>query len=267
MSYLLDRKQKRKRIFAAALAALMLATLFYFRTPTFNFLSLLGHTIFRPVLALKGGLGSVFSGLGAAFSFKSSLLDENEELKLKLKEMEATLLGHNSILEENLQMKDILGRKAEPASQRGNFILSAILAKPNRSPYDTMIIDVGESSGVKVGDKVFALGNIPIGQVALVYPRSSKVILFSTSGVKTEVSINGRNVILEIVGRGGGNFEMILPRDFVLEPGSVVTLPGIFPYVVAKVETAISDPRDSFTKALLVSPVNVQELRFVEISR
>ena len=68
-----------------------------------------------------------------------------------------------------------------------------------------------------------------------------------------------------MIERGGGNFEMILPRDFILERGSVVTLPGIFPYVVAIVDTIISDPRDSFAKILLTSPINIQELKFVEV--
>jgi hypothetical protein len=77
--------------------------------------------------------------------------------------------------------------------------------------------------------------------------------------------LSGKDVFLEIVGRGGGNFEMIIPRDFIILKGDEVVLPGIVPYVVGIVETIISDPRDSFTKALLVSPVNIQELKFVEV--
>ena len=58
---------------------------------------------------------------------------------------------------------------------------------------------------------------------------------------------------------------MILPRDFVLEKGTEVVLPGITPYVIGIVQTIISDPRDSFQKALLSSPVNIQEIKFVEV--
>ena len=96
---------------------------------------------------------------------------------------------------------------------------------------------------------------------------SSKAILFSTPGEKTEVVISGKDTFLEMVGRGGGNFEMILPRDFVLESGTSVHLPGVSSYIVARAETIISDPRDAFLKALLVSPVNIQELKFVEIEK
>ena len=60
---------------------------------------------------------------------------------------------------------------------------------------------------------------------------------------------------------------MILPRDLEILGGEQVVLPGITPYVVGIVETVISDPRDPFSKALLSSPVNIQELKFVEIQK
>jgi len=71
----------------------------------------------------------------------------------------------------------------------------------------------------------------------------------------------------ELVGRGGGNFEMTMPKNFILQKGDQVVLPGPYPYVLAIVEKIISDPRDLFTKALLVSPVNIQELKFVEVEQ
>jgi hypothetical protein len=91
------------------------------------------------------------------------------------------------------------------------------------------------------------------------------VVLFSNAGEKNQALISGGNIFMEIVGRGGGNFEMIVPKDFTLQKGDQVVMPGVNPYVLAIVETVISDPRDPFTKALLTSPVNIQELKFVEV--
>jgi len=145
------------------------------------------------------------------------------------------------------------------------MILSAILSKPNQSIYDTLVIDVGTKQGIKIGNTVFALGNVPIGRVSLVYDNSSKVVLFSSAGEKTQAVISGQDVFLELVGRGGGNFEMMMPKDFSLQKGDQVVMPGLNPHVLAVVETIISDLRDPFTKALLISPVNIQELKFVEV--
>jgi cell shape-determining protein MreC len=261
MSYLLDRKIKRKKLSYIALFVFICLVLFYFRLGIGSALSAASHAVFRPVFIVGNFFGDKLGGLGSYFAFKNSLYRQNQDLQSKIAEYESRLSNHNSVLEENINLKETLGRKNENSS----FVLSAILSKPNKSPYDTLILDVGTDEGVKVGDLVFAFGSTPLGRVSDVYSNSSKVVLFSNSGEKTQVVISGGDIFMEIVGRGGGNFEMILPRDLVSNRGDEVVLPGIVPHVVAIVEKIISDPRDPFIKALLVSPVNIQELKFVEV--
>ncbi len=222
---------------------------------------MVSHTIFRPVWVVGNSISEKLGSVSSFFTSKNSLYLENQNLKLQLDTQKALMSNYDYLLNENISLKEILGRK----NQKTPMILAAILSKPNQSVYDTVIIDAGMGEGIQVGDKVFALGNIPVGRVAEVYSHSSKVILLSNSGEKTKVLISRENILLELVGRGGGNFEMILPRNFTPTKGDQVVLPGINPYVVAVVETIISDPRDPFVKALLVSPVNIQELKFVEV--
>jgi len=261
MSYLLDKKIKRNKIFKYTIFVVVLFILIYFKADIFRGLSYVSSIIFRPVLIVGNSIGEKLSNIGAYFHSKNSLLLENKDLKLKLSEQEARMSNYNSVLDENLKIKEILGRQGEKAT----MVLAGILSKPNQSPYDTLVIDVGTKNGILVGQRVFALGNVPIGRVTEVYPGTSKVILFSNPGEKTEIIISGGDAFMQVVGRGGGNFEMILPRDFILEKGTEVVLPGIIPYIVGTIQTIISDPRDSFQKALLASPVNIQELKFVEV--
>lgn len=260
MSYLLDRKIRRQKSFRIALAVVIFMVLFYFRAGIYHGFSYASHGIFRPVLAAGGSIGEKIKNAETFFISKNSLAKENENLKSEIAGSEADRANYDSVVAENASLKEILGRKNEKTP----MVLSAILAKPNQSPYDTLVVDAGENL-IKTGDTVFALGNVPIGRVAETYPNSSKVILFSNSGEKTQVVLGDKNIFMEITGRGGGNFEMIIPRDFTLAKGDQVVLQGIVPYVVGVVETVISDPRDSFQKALLVSPVNIQELKFVEV--
>ena len=158
------------------------------------------------------------------------------------------------------------------------FILAAVLAKPGVSPYDTFLLDLGAKDGAAIGNLVFAEGDIPIGRLASVTSDTAKAVLFSSTRERTPVVIHASlsvpadllqkgesDIFWEIIGRGGGNFEMILPRDFTLVRGDPVALPGLRSYAVAVVETILSDPRDSFKKALLRSPVNLQDLKFVEV--
>ncbi|KKQ87989.1 MAG: hypothetical protein UT09_C0006G0023 [Parcubacteria group bacterium GW2011_GWF2_38_8] len=235
MNYLLDKKIKRKKLLKYAIFAVILLLLIYFKTDIFRGLSYAFSAVFRPILVLGNNIGEKLSNTGSYFYSKESLLLENRNLKSQLNEMSAVVSNHNSILNENLEIKEILGRMPAQAS----MILAGILSKPNRSLYDTLIIDVGTNNNIAVGQKVFAFGSVPIGRVAEVYANSAKIVLFSNPGEKTEVIIPDKNVFMQIVGRGGGNFEMILPRDFVLEKGTEAVLPGIAPYVVGIVQTKL----------------------------
>ena len=267
MSYLLDKKIKRNKFFKIGSLVLLFLILFYFRSGVYRGLSYVSYTIFRPVFIVGNSVGGTLSNLRSAFLSKNSLYLENQNLKIKLSENNAQMSNYNSVLAENISLKEILGRLPAVAGrgEEGDMILGAILAKPNQSLYDTLIIDVGENSGIEIGDTVFALGDIPIGKIGEVHSASSKVILFSSPGEKMQVVVPPDNIFLEAVGRGGGNFEMAIPQDLNLVKGSEVILPGITPYVLAIVQMTISDPRDSYVKALLVSPVNVQSLKFVQI--
>ncbi|MEK7539603.1 MAG: rod shape-determining protein MreC [Patescibacteria group bacterium] len=261
MNYLLDKKIKKKKFLYFTLFVFICLILFYFRLGIFDGLSLISHVIFRPVLVAGNYISEKLGKAGSYFVSKNFLYQENKRLQSQLNNDRVWMSNYNSLLADNTNLKEILGRK----DKKIPMVLSAILAKPNQSPYDTLIIDAGLKESLKVGDRVFALGTVPIGRVSNIYPNSSKVILFSNNGEKTQVVVGDKNVFMEVIGRGGGNFEIILPRDFTLAKGDQAVLPGIVPYVLGIVETIISDPRNSFIKALLVSPVNIQELKFVEV--
>src|SRR3989344_7834388 len=263
MNYLLDKKAKRKKFLQIGIFVLLCFVLFYFRSGIFNKLSFASHATFRPILVLGNNFGDRLGSVGAFFSSKNSLRQENENLKLELDESRVLMTNYNSLQAENTSLKEILGRKDASGGEERQMILAAILSKPKQSPYDTLIIDVGTGQGLQTGDIVFAFSSVPIGRVAETYSNSSKIILFSNSGEKTQVAIH--DIFFEIVGRNGGNFEIAVPKDFIIQKGDQAVLPGINPYVVAIVEAIISDPRDSFQKALLTSPVNIQELKFVEV--
>lgn len=264
MNYRLDRKTQRKKYFKIALGFAALGILFYFQNPLFRGVSRGAGEIFRPALFLGQKVGGVSQNLRAYFSSKTGLYAENEKLKQDLAMLNAQMADHQILTLENENLKNILAR----APKNKNLVLAAILAKPPQSAYDTLILDVGQGEGVKAGARVYAYGEVPIGRIDSVSADVSKVVLYSTAGERTPVVLpvaDKSDVFWELVGRGGGNFEMILPRDFVLSPGDTAVAPGIAPFAIATVKTLLSDPRDPFKKALLASPVNIQALKFVEV--
>jgi cell shape-determining protein MreC len=281
MSYLLDKKIQQKKFSKIALVVVVLIILFYFRSGIWNGLSRTSEIIFHPVLVLSNNVGEKLKNVGSFFLFKSYLYNQNQKLQAEVAFDDARMANYDSVVTDEASLKEILNRKDPKAI----MTMATILSKPNQSPYDTLLIDAGITEGIKVGDIVFALGDVPIGRISDIYPNSSKVILFSNPGETTQAIISlppivsspnesastdaslGGNIFVQIVGRGGGNFEMVMPKDFVLQQGGQAVLPGIDSYVLAIVQKVISDPRNPFTKVLLASPVNIQKLKFVEVQQ
>ncbi len=260
MSYLPDNEGRRKRI-RIILILLSVAVIFLYQGPLrpsfIGGLNAKAEPLFKEGESLKE---SLLTGFFSFFSLKKSLIKENESLKEKLNEAENKLLERDRLLAENLDLKDMLGR-----SNRGKLVLASVIVKPSRSPYDTLILDVGENDGISAGNKVIAYGSTVIGEVREVSSSASKVVLFSTYGEEYQGIISGKNISVKLTGRGGGNFVAELPRGILIEKGEQVFSVGISPHLLGVVDSIFSDPRNPIQRILFRSPVNTQELHLVEV--
>jgi hypothetical protein len=173
------------------------------------------------------------------------------------------MIDYQILKTENDQLKELLGRVPESYT----FLLSTILAKPNKSPYDTLVIDGGINVGMVEGDLVYVNASTPVGKISNVYDKTSLVMLYSNPGQKTEAVLDGSNASVELVGRGGGNFEMIVPLDLSVGKGWVVVLPNLHTEVIAIIEEIISIPTDPVKKVILRSPVNIQNIKWVQVKK
>lgn len=192
----------------------------------------------------------------------SSNSSQYADLEQRLAALEPVETRIAELTAENIDLKEILGR-----SIAKNTILSVVLRKPPQAPYDTLIIDTGKNNGVSVGDSVYALGNILIGRVAATYANYSKVKLFSNPGEKYEVLVGSHNIPATAVGRGGGSFEMILPRDSGVLVGDIVSVPSMTPSSLGVVSALVSEPAQAFVAVLIAAPVNMTQIRWVEVER
>jgi cell shape-determining protein MreC len=262
MSYRLSKRNQRRKITAVIGIILALSLLFYLRMPIYSGLAKFFHIIARPVWKFESNLADRFNILFSKSQSKESLIEENERLKARIEELENKFADRNVLAEENEKLKAALGRK-----ESRNLVLASILSKPNRSFYDTLIVDAGLNEGIAAGDRVFAGGDVFIGTVESVFPETSKIKLLSTPGEKLDVILSGRDIYLQASGLGGGNFEISLARGIEVLRGASVILPGLHPFVVGTAEEIVVDPRNPLQRIILRSPVNIQELRFVEIEK
>jgi len=136
---------------------------------------------------------------------------------------------------------------------------------------DWILIDRGESSGIKKGMPVIVSEGVLIGRVEEVFPSSAKVIFISNPLMNTNVE----TLETGAVGLAKGNYGLGIIMDLVLQTDSlkvgdkVMTsdisqnIPrGLF---IGEIKEVSPVRNDLFQKAIISSPVDFLKLRFVFI--
>jgi cell shape-determining protein MreC len=219
-------------------------------------------SISRPAWTTSSFITTPFSSIAGYFSKQSSVIERNIALEEELEKLRVRLLDYELLLEENRSLKEEFGR-----GDVSDKILSAVLSKPPRSPYDTLVLDIGSEDGVVRGSRVYIGENIIIGLITNITPQTSLVNLFSTNGEKQEVTLarTGESFLLE--GRGGGNFKLEVPIDTDVVWGDTFVYPGISQSVIANVYYVDTSTQSSFKTIYLKTPTNVFSSKYVFVQK
>lgn len=217
----------------------------------------------RPLWLSSNFITKGVSNITFLIKSKKNLFRENQKLRSLNLELELSQIDYQILETENFELKEIINR----LPKQGDYVLANILSKDNKSFYNTFVIDLGLEEGIKEGNLVYANGYIPIARVEKIYEKTSLAVLFSNPKQITEAFFDELNISVSLVGRGGGNFEAIVPVDLSILNGTKVYLPGNNSSILAIVNETISDPADPHKKIILSSPVNIQDLKWVEVKR
>lgn len=239
----------------------ILVVVFLIVTVSTSWMKNIIFTASTPLWMVKNSINYFFANNIALLKSKTSLLSENQLLKDQIKSKEIDTALFDVLKKENDDLKNILSRKIDDKK----LILGTVLVKPFLSPYDTLIIDVGLSNGIAVGNQVLADGNTFIGYISEVYDHTSKVVLYSSNGEKVKVLIGDNNIEKEAIGLGSGNFEVEMPRDAGIKEGDYIVMPSISANIFGVVEKIEFKESDSFQKVVFKNPINVSELKWVEV--
>lgn len=262
MQYRRDNKKKffKKKTFIA-LGVVLLLVIFSF-TPAGGLVSSGVYTVSTPLMhagdVTKEAWTTRYSAL---FHEKETLVAENSDLKTQLAQVSARLLDRNLLFEENMKLREMLGRDMQNSVK----VTARVLAGPSRTPYDTLLIDAGATSGVQVGDKVSSGASAIIGEVAEVYGSSAKIILYSSPGKQVDVFLGEDRVPATATGRGSGNFDIQIPRDIAVSLGGSIVIPGSDIRIAGNIERIDDDPNNPFKTILFKSPVNLYTLEWVDV--
>lgn len=255
MNYLRAKQKRNQTITIGAVTAIVLFLMVIFRSPLAHAGKAVWNFVTWPVLQIDNFIRDRFSDAIISRASKRTLAEEIITLREQLRLAEEKNIGYEALKADH---EALLGLSSNPQ----------IIATVMRDPLfgrDTLILDQGSSDGVVVGDRVFASDQIVIGEISELFDRRSIVKLYSLSDVKTEAIILENGLAVTLSGRGGGNFEIMLPKDTVIAPGALVGLPDRASLVVGIVSGKISEEYDPFTKYIARLAVNPNELRFVMI--
>ncbi len=218
------------------------------------------------VVFARGPLASALWGATASVvTVRDAVFDgEAARLRAELASTSALLADRDALYRENLELKARLGRNVGQAA-----LLAGVVVRPPETPYDTLIIDAGESEGVAVGDLVSAGGSMRIGEVEQVFGSTSRVILFSAPGQRYQALLMGdadKSTPLSVEGQGAGSLSAQVPAGTRVREGDLVVFPAVFGGLLARVSHVEAEEGESFITIYMRLPVDLFALRYVEVT-
>lgn len=260
MPYLQKRNNKTSVIKKAGIALLVAGVLIF--AGSFLSMSPLALTISRPLFY-------VATQMGEGVSHILGLLRHGDEynsielLKTYERSLRETELSKELLIIENDMLRRELGLRKNNTE---DGVYGAVLSHPPLTPFDTLVIDTKDITGIQVGKRVFAGDNVFIGTVKSSSDSTALIELLSNSGRKTEGILARTETAVVLEGIGGGAFEFIVPEAFDVEPGDLVVTPGSDRFAIARVVQKQVDENGSFVNILLEQLVNFKTLQWVRIN-
>lgn len=233
-------RQSKKKIVGLFLVAFFLLAVF--NNSARNFFAGAGTVIFQP-----------FS------SFGGSVINWANKGK---GDIETKSLDCEILKKENEELKEFLSRP-----DKKDFIFAYVESRPPQSPYDILVVDMGAENGVQNGMQAVAYDDILIGYVIETSESSSKIKLTSFPNEETNAVLFLSNNQVITTGKGGGNFEIKLPKSIEVNTGERVITIGASPMLLGMIEKIEINPSDPFQKLYFRFPFNLHELKYIAIKK
>jgi cell shape-determining protein MreC len=194
------------------------------------------------------------------FRTKNSLIEENKFLKQRLQSQENLLISYNSLNQTHKNLLSNLGQMPKEAK-----VAAGIITSPPQSLYDVLVIDAGKDREIFNGEYVIEPFGALIGSITGVSDKTSQVTLYSSYGVKTEAILERSQTPITLIGQGGGNFMVRIPRDIEAIKGDRIVSPGLNPKLLGVIEDVSSVSTDSFKRVMAQIPGGIYSIRFVYV--
>lgn len=190
---------------------------------------------------------------------KNALIARLSDADADLKRIQYQALLYSLLADENASLRDSAGAVATP-----HGVTARVIARPPRTNYDTLLIDVGKSGGINENDVAIYQG-VVLGRISAVDSNSATVTLFSSSGVSHDVILGDPRAVAVAKGLGGGAFEVSVPQGVKVALGDSVRFPATESLVAGVVQSISAEVRDVSQTIRFTIPFSFSELDFIRI--
>ncbi len=160
---------------------------------------------------------------------------------------------------ENEELRSLLGDHEEKR------IVAGIIGRPNKLPYDVLVIDKGSEDGILEGAPIFIGSNTVIGVTRKVFAKSSVVELVTSPGFTASVYIFGPNIYTNAQGMGGGQMRVGVPQGIALHEGDLVILPSVSSGIYGSISVVDSVPTRPEQYGYVSPDIPLSSLRLVSV--
>jgi cell shape-determining protein MreC len=219
------------------------------------------HIAFLPIYKIQTWVGQSLGNIPALLTERSKLADEIQELKLAQSSLGDDQLTIQFLTSENEELHSLLGDGNSPR------IVAGVIGRPNKTPYDVLVLDKGSRDGIFEGSPVYIGNNAVVGIVSRVFPDSSVVTLVTTPGFQVSVYILGPNIYTNAEGIGGGQLRVGVPQGIQLNVGDLVILPGIDAGIYGKISVIDSIPTQPEQYGYVSPEIPLTSIRLVSVGK
>lgn len=215
--------------------------------------------VWLPIEHTKAWFVSSAASVPQYFRDRSALLSEKEDLERKLAALSGVAMSNQKIRRENDDLRHLLSNDDTPR------IAASVIARPPTLPYDVILIDRGEASGVEPGAPVFIGSDQVLGVVSETFWDSALVLLATSPGVESTVFVIGPDIYTTASGRGGGVLEVSVPQGVPLRENDLVVMPVLGAGIYGQIGHIESHPTRPDQTAYVTPAVPLASLRFVSV--
>ncbi len=223
----------------------------------------------RPVTAVIRTVADPVKTFFTTLGSLRGLLKENNELHGKVAELQLQQAGLDKLRQENELLKNELKFASQSPVQ---LEPCTVLSMDPQELSDTIVLNCGESKGIKEGQAVISNGYL-IAKIIYVGSYTSTALLITNSQSSVDAKISKNNTEGVVKGSfGSGMVFDLVSQNADIAQGDLIVTAGINSRIpkdilIGEVGQVLSGSNDLFKKMSISSPVRFRSVEYVFVAK